>query len=182
MCSCLALIMLVAASAHAGPGLAESSGTAMTWASPPGDTTDLWKHVDILVNGGVNIPLTPHRFNSLSPDFTVGAGIAFWESRKLAIVIAANYAQYSSTRSTLYVSGGGRVSLTTGAVRPYLEGGLGYFRLKSRGDKKAVGIHGELGAQVSIVFLLAQYVLGFTEHEYTSYVSIRAGLAIKIAG
>jgi hypothetical protein len=152
------------------------------------DTAGLWRRVDIRINGGIAIPVSPERFsNRWDPGFTAGGGIAFWETEAISLVLNANYSQfpagsYSRVVSNLYVSAGGRLTPWTSVVRPYFEAGLGYFGMGGEADDSALGIHGGLGAQISFVFLEAVYVLGFTDDDYTSLVTVRAGVSIEVSG
>jgi len=154
----------------------------------PDNSTSLWRRVDIRFNGGVAIPVSPERFsNRWDPGFTAGGGIAFWETEAISLVLNANYSQfprgsYSRVVSNLYVSAGGRLTPWTSVVRPYFEAGLGYFGMGGEADDSALGIHGGLGAQISFVFLEAVYILGFTDDDYTSLVTVRAGVSIKVSG
>lgn len=152
------------------------------------NTTGVWRRVDIRFNGGIAVPVSPERFsNRWDPGFTAGGGMAFWETDAISLVINANYSQfpagsYSRVVSNLYVSAGGRLTPWTSVVRPYFEAGLGYFGMGGEADDSALGIHGGLGAQFSFVFLEAVFVLGFTDDDYTSLVTVRAGVSINVSG
>ena len=153
------------------------------------DSTSLWHNVDIRLNGGIAIPVAPANFaNIWEPGFTAGGGIAFGVNNVIALALNANYAQFPYERgsstivSNLYVSAGARAFVPTNAVRPYFEAGLGFFAMGGEADDTAVGIHGGVGAKVSLVFLEALYILGFTDDESTGFVSIRAGVSIDVAG
>ena len=154
----------------------------------PDSTTGLWQRVDVRLNGGIAIPVSPDRFSrAWDPGFTAGGGMAFWETGAISLVLNANYSQfprggsYSRIVSNLYVSAGGRLTPWTAIVRPYFEAGLGYFGMGGEADDSALGIHGGLGAQFSFVFLEAVYILGFTDDDYTSLASIRAGVSINVS-
>jgi len=95
----------------------------------------------------------------------------------------------------LYASLAIKIDLVTAPsqVRPYLIGGGGYFRLNPEAfaadgtslgfeSENTLGAHGGGGLEIVlapylILFLDAVYVVGFTESEHTSYVSIRPGVA-----
>ena len=150
------------------------------------DSTNSWQRVEIRFNGGIAIPVAPERFTNWEPGFTAGGGIAFRETDVFSLVINANYSQFPIERgssrivSNLYVSAGARAFLSTAVVSPYLEAGLGFFGMGGEADDRALGIHGGLGAQVSLVFLEALYILGFTDDDYTGFASIRVGISISV--
>ena len=126
--------------------------------------------------------ISPDAFSGMSPEFTAGGGLAFWDSKTVAVILAANYASYSGSVSTFYASTGLRAYPTNGTVRPYFEGGVGFFHQQAHITRNGIGIHAEVGAQASIAFACAQYVVGFTSGTATSYLSLRAGLAVEVSG
>jgi hypothetical protein len=148
---------------------------------------DSWSRVDLLLAGGISIPVAPGIFkDEWDPQFTAAAGLAFYESPRFAIVLNGSFSKFNRAHnrdvSSIYLSAGARGYLRTVAT-PYLEGGVGFFHLGGTNvEENALGAHALAGAQYSLLFAEAAYVLGFTTEDHTGYVSVRAGLAIQVGG
>jgi hypothetical protein len=170
----------------------------------------------IVAHGDVSIPTGPQEFVdafSLGLGGGVGVGLPLWS--RLAVVADVDYKIFSideeqfrrvygvpptvglsgDQMTALYASLSLKVDLISAPkqIRPYLLGGVGYFRLKPddfASDDTSLGFQTEetygvnAGAGVEIVlapylilFLDAAYVVGFTENADTRYLSVRPGIA-----
>jgi hypothetical protein len=170
----------------------------------------------IVVHGDVSIPTDPQEFvDAFSLGLGGGAGIGFPLSSRFAVVADIDYKvfgvdeegfrrTYSVPLGTvltgdqiaaLYASLSLKADLISAPsqIRPYLVGGVGFFRYNPDDfavDDMSLGFQSEntygvnLGAGIEVVlapylilFLDAMYVVGFTENEKTGYVTIRPGIA-----
>ena len=177
-----------------------------------------WKP-KVIIHGGLGIPSAPSLFaDGSSLGFGGGIGLQFHMAPPIMVQTSVDYTTFGldeeGFRRAMGVSDtasiiGGEVSilyaavslkislLQASAVRPYLLGGMGYFRqlqddiqidraLVEYNAQDATGIHGGVGVDVSagpFIDLFAEmvYIVGFTEKDLTGYFPVRAGLAFELS-
>jgi opacity protein-like surface antigen len=113
----------------------------------------------------------------------------------------ANLSLDGGAINIMYVSGGAKVFLMEqGPARPYVVGGMGYYRLSESDldvsdgsqtttltfdSENAFGVNGGAGVDFAIgskvdVFAEGQYVVGFTSGQSTGHVPVRVGLLFRM--
>ena len=170
----------------------------------------------IVAHGDVSIPTYPREFvDAFSLGLGGGVGVGLPLSSRFAVVADVDYKIFGideegfrqaygvpptaslsgDQMATLYASLSLKANLISAPaqIRPYLIGGIGYFRLKpddfaSQGtslgfqSEDTYGVNAGGGVEILlapylILFLDAAYVVGFTENTTTTYLTIRPGIA-----
>ncbi len=170
----------------------------------------------IIVHGDVSIPIDPQEFaDGFSLGLGGGVGVGFPLSSRFAVVADVDYKIFGVDQAgfrrayqvppttmlsgdqiaTVYASLSLKADLISAPsqIRPYLIGGVGFFRVNPDDfavDGASLGFESEstygvnAGGGVELVlapylilFLDVMYVVGFTENENTGYVCIRPGIA-----
>jgi len=175
--------------------------------------------IQLLVDGELGFPTTPESFTDGWSAVGFGGGVGIGIELLPIVVVTANF---NFTRvgldeegslplgispdtvsvdggaiNVLYVWAGGKLYLMEeGSARPYVVGGLGYYRLSASDlditssgvtqtfefeSESVLGANAGIGVDVAVgdamnVFFEGQYQIGFTEEESTGHVPVRVGL------
>lgn len=174
----------------------------------------------LLIHGGLAIPTTPAGFsNGASLGFGGGVGLGVRMADPIMLIMDFDFTNYGldadgfrntnnlppntslagGETSTFYLAAVLKISvpsLPSRLVRPYLIGGLGFFRFVAddvvvdgrvwdRDAQNAVGIHGGAGVDFWFVeplgfFFETVFVLGFADNDLIGYLPFRVGLALAM--
>ncbi|MDH3215534.1 MAG: autotransporter outer membrane beta-barrel domain-containing protein [Candidatus Krumholzibacteria bacterium] len=184
------------------------------------DAVDAAEKAKVVVHGDISSPLKPRAFaDTANLGIGGGVGLALPLTQQFMILAGVDYTTFGldddgfreqnglpagsilvgGETSTLYASLGLRISapLPGIPIRPYLVGGVGYFRIDpddvtSDGTtlgfatEETTGIHGGGGFDLSFgsylsIFFDALVIVGFTDVDATGYFPLRAGIIFDIA-
>ena len=178
---------------------------------------------EFYINGGMTFPFAPNKFSDYwNKGFNFGGGIGYLINPNLSFVGNVNYNTFSfndeeflndygfggygitisgADASIITVSWNLKTSLQpiTTNVRPYLCGGIGYFRLsKSDVTVSLIGesetVEGDSESAVSVLFgggtdfkinenmdffIEFKYTIGFTEGEKTTMLPLKLGVKFR---